>query len=85
MKLKPLTDKMVVKAQKSEKNQARYCFNGLPIFKPKLSIHQNFIGIALENAVSIALTILTTERFIADIPEEMLATPAMNLGMSGMY
>jgi chaperonin GroEL len=41
---------------------------------------------ALQNAASIASTILTTESVVADIKEEAPAAPAgMGGGMGGMY
>lgn len=40
---------------------------------------------ALQNASSVAATLLTTEALIADIPEPPSAGPAMPQGMDGMY
>lgn len=39
---------------------------------------------AVENAVSVAMMILTTEALVADLPEEKPAAPAMPGGMGGM-
>lgn len=40
---------------------------------------------ALENAASVAATLLTTEVLITDIPEPVVAAPAAPGGMGGMY
>ena len=40
---------------------------------------------ALENASSIAASVLTTESLVADLPEEKPEMPAGNPGMGGMY
>ena len=40
---------------------------------------------ALQNATSIASTLLTTESVVADIKEDAPAMPAAPAGMGGMY
>ena len=40
---------------------------------------------ALQNATSIASTLLTTESVVADIKEDTPAVPAAPAGMGGMY
>jgi chaperonin GroEL len=40
---------------------------------------------ALQNASSVAATLLTTESVVADIPEKQPAAPQMDPGMGGMY
>ena len=40
---------------------------------------------ALQNAASVAATVLTTESLVADIPEKEAPAPAAPGGMGGMY